>query len=552
MNRVIRKFSCISCAILGVAATGLIISSSTSALTEESEVDVRFTFNPMLTLSVSSADIIIPNLIPGTSDNSNTVAVTVNTNNISGYSLSATVGNTTNSSRNLVHTALNTNLFSSIDTSSNITSFTTDNTWGYSIDDGAHYSGLPIYTDTPKEIKKTTEAGNSYTNFLIGAKASSTQISGDYTNVINFTVVANPEPTEALPGKIVYVANASGVAGEMGDQTSTNNTEVVLYAPNFKRQGFGFAGWNTKRDGSGTNYGPNETITTDSNFESEGLALYAMWVPSAGTMQSWTGCSSLQSGTVTALTDNRDGDVYAVAKLADGKCWMIENLRLDDSVTLSTSNTHSPLLPLTNTDGTTSNHLSPTTDPYQTAWCETNSAACDDQSMTATNNTTMFINNTSSNYAISGTNGNVYSYGNYYNWYSATAGNGKYSVRSGNVAGDICPAGWHLPTGEDASREFGLLDKALGGNGVTSTPSTTPTGATMSLAYRSYPNNFIYSGNVSGSLVSGRSSGGFYWSSTAYNSNYANYFGFGSSNVLPGTGGVNKYDGRTVRCVAGS
>ncbi len=73
----------------------------------------------------------------------------------------------------------------------------------------------------------------------------------------------------------------------------------------------------------------------------------------------------------------------------------------------------------------------------------------------------------------------------------------------------------------------------------------------MSLAYRSYPNNFVYSGNVNGSSVSLRSSYGYYWtaSGNASDSAYAMYFG--SSIVNPGTGYGSKYYGRMVRCVAG-
>ena len=37
----------------------------------------------------------------------------------------------------------------------------------------------------------------------------------------------------------------------------------------------------------------------------------------------------MTQGEVKALKDQRDNNVYTVAKLADGNCWMIENLRLD-------------------------------------------------------------------------------------------------------------------------------------------------------------------------------------------------------------------------------
>ena len=172
--------------------------------------------------------------------------------------------------------------------------------------------------------------------------------------------------------------------------------------------------------------------------------------------------------------------------------------------------------------------------------------------MLATNNTTLFTNNTSSSYSASS---NVYSYGNYYNWYSATAGHGKYGSSYGsgyNAPGDICPAGWHLPTGKDATGEFGVLDVALGGTGANSSSSTTPTGADMSKAWRSYPNNFVYSGNVYGASVSSGYSAGNYWSASGINSNSAYYLYFNSTSVSPGTYSYLKYYGRVVRCLVGS
>ena len=365
----------------------------------------------------------------------------------------------------------------------------------------------------------------------------------------------------------VKAVRSALVEGQMGKQTPTSAelaNGITLWAPNFKRTGYGFAGWNTAYDYSGTFYGPNQTITTPSNLSTNGLSLYAVWVPSNGTLQNWNGCSSLTqaptNGTatlasVTALTDERDGDTYAVAKLADGKCWTIENLRLDDTPELSASNTHNPSLPLTNiydtANPTTSNHLSPTTDPTQTAWCQSTSISCFNQSMLATNNTTLFISNTSSSYSNTS---NVYSRGNYYNWYSATAGYGKYGNDYGSsyvAPGDICPAGWHLPTGKDASGEFGLLDIALGGTGAFSDSSTTPTGTTMSRIWRSYPNNFIYSGYVYGSTIGNPTSNGLYWSVSGHSSYNAYGLGCNPDSLHPGTGNLFKNFGWSVRCVTG-
>ncbi len=438
-------------------------------------------------------------------------------------------------------------------------------TYPLTLDNGfGSYSSVPsTYTKVAHRDSGTdlgTSAEGATLTSTYAAYINKTQPADSYQGQVIYTLVhpSSEEPLQprpAKPGKIVYHPNNSSVVGTMGDQSASNNANVTLWASNFKRTGYGFAGWNDKYDYSGTFYGPNQTITAPADVQTNGLSLYAVWIKSAGLLQNWDGCSSLASGATTALTDERDGNTYAVAKLSDGKCWTIENLRLDNIPELSSANTHNPSLPIINvydtTNPTTSNHLSATTDPTTTAWCTSISSTCMDQSILATNNTTLFTSNTASSYSVYS---DVYSYGNYYNWYSATAGHGKYgsSYDNGYIAlGDICPAGWHLPTGKDASGDFGVLDIALGGTGVSSSPSTTPTGTDMSKAWRSYPNNFIYSGYVNGSSVSSRYANEFYWSSSASSSDRAYYLGLDHSNVNPGTYGDRKYYGKVVRCIAG-
>ena len=584
--------------IMAILLSGLFVCDhSTSALTYQSNVDVGFTFNPTISLNLSG-DLIINNLTPGTASDSNIIDVTVATNASQGYNLLTTVG-VKGGTSSLVNSSNNSYTFTNLSTTpgtvSSLANFT-DDTWGYSysVDNGTNwisgstgstasgYAGLPLDNNDNAEergnggialISTTNPADNRTIKFKIGAKASQSQASGTYTNTVNFYAVANPDPElgpVACPaGKICYNNNSlTTVQGEMGQQTHTKNVDeysplitngssVVLYASNFSRLGYGFAGWNTAYDYSGTNYGPNQTITAPSDIETNGLSLYAIWVKSAGDMQYWTGCESLPKGEVTALKDSRDNNVYAVAKLADGNCWMIENLRLDNTPELTSANTHNPSLPLNNSwfyknqQGalTTSNHLSATSDPTSTnpdtAWCATDSSDCDDQSMLYTGNTTDFIANTSSTQYS-----NIYSYGNYYNWYSATAGHGKYgdSYGSGYIApGDICPAGWHLPTGGSTSAEFGVLDIAMGGTGAYQSTSE------ASNRWRTYPNNFIYSGYIYSSSVTSRSSSGDYWSSSAFSRYDAHHLTLGSGFVYPGifSAGDTKYQGRMVRCIAG-
>ena len=432
-------------------------------------------------------------------------------------------------------------------------------TYAVTLDNGfGSYSSVPssytkvAHRDSGTDIGTTATGAELTTTYA--AFVNQTQPAGTYVGKVIYTLVhpASEEPLQPQPataGCINYFANASTAVGEMGCQSASNNASVTLWAGNFKRDGYGFAGWSDKYDYA-TNpnanfYGPNQDITAPSDVSTKGLSLYAVWIPSAGTIQNWDGCSSLAQGATTALTDERDSNTYAIAKLADNKCWMIENLRLDNIPELSSTNTHNPSLPLTNVYGsTTSNHLSPTTNPTTTAWCSSASSACNDQSMLTTNNTVLFTNNTSSSYNESS---NVYSYGNYYNWYSATAGHGKYSSSNDPdyiVSGDICPAGWRLSTGGSASSDFRVLDVSMGGTG--GYQST----AVASNRWRTYPNNYVYSGHVEGSSVTGRSSSGSYWSSTG-SSNNVSIMIFDKSSIIPSGSGETKSYGMTVRCIAG-
>ena len=416
------------------------------------------------------------------------------------------------------------------------------------------YSAVPASYTKVAHRDSGTDIGTGATGASLtttyAAFVSQTQPAGTYSGKVIYTLVhpSNEAPIQPIAcegGKICYNPNTATASGEMRKQSASNNASIGLWASNFKRAGYGFAGWNTAYDYSGTTYGPQQTITTPSNTSTKGLSLYAVWIKSAGKLQNWSGCSSLTQGATTALTDERDGNTYAVAKLADGKCWTIENLRLADKdsnnndIELSSANTHNPSTPLTitwwfSTDNDsdtkpTSNHLSATTDPTSNTWCNDFSSNCMDQSMLATNNT------------ISGT----YSHGNYYNWYSATAGHGKYGNSYGSgydAPGDICPTGWHLPTGS-SSGEYYVLNTAVN-NGAT--------GSTASNNLRSYPNNFVYSGSVSGSSISDLNSWGYYWSTSGGGSGRADRMSLSGTGVTPATrDGSFKSVGHTVRCIAG-
>ena len=380
----------------------------------------------------------------------------------------------------------------------------------------------------------TTLGAVLYTTYQV--HISTSQAADTYTGKVKYTLV-HPQnevplqPVACASGVICYNPNGGTVVGTMGQQTANANASVTLLASNFSRAGYGFAGWNTEYDYSGTFYGPNETITTPSDM-SAGLPLYAVWVESQGDLQGWTGCSSLTqapapgNGTptlasVTALTDKRDNQTYAVAKLADGKCWMIENLRLgstnSDNATgalaqgYGSSTDYGNFSGLANSennfsDSTTANSLYYSGTQSGTATINIGTTNYPSYRMPRYNdvNTSARASNPTSGY------NNIYSYGNYYTWHTAIADTTAYTLDNISVTNtSICPSGWRLPKGGNKTRiesnddnDFWNLAVDIlnsGSNPSNYSSSVYPyyNGAEANQLYdnvRKYPNNFVLSG----------------------------------------------------------
>ena len=414
----------------------------------------------------------------------------------------------------------------------------------------------------------------------------------DQTSENSITLYAiweEPCPTNT----ICYKANGANVGendpkmdnqtANYGDNTNpiTSNMAVNLWPVNFKYDingdgynDYGFAGWSEDKNAAtainATNnkptiYGPMQNITTG-DLSANGMKLYAVWVPVAKdkdgnelTFQTGDLLTTRLTETVgdtlankpneyiTALRDERDNQVYAVAKLKDGNYWMIENLRLNttgsndgtkaqgfggvfsglakaESANFSSSTTANSLYSTTNITGSNQGYRFPR---YNNK--NTNSPVAN---MTSTSD-------------------NIYSYGNYYTWAAVIANTNDYTGPTSETANtSICPSGWRLPYGRDtgngtASGGFYNLNYKINND-------SSVTDATASKNLRAYPNNFVYSGYFVVSSAGNRGSNGYYWSSTAYSSDYAYYLGFDSSLVYPGTGYGGKYFGRSVRCVLGS
>ena len=93
------------------------------------------------------------------------------------------------------------------------------------------------------------------------------------------------------PNTYTISYNANGGSGEPTAQTKTYDTDLTLTTSTPTRSGYTFDGWNTKSDGSGTNYSAGGKFTTNAN-----TTLYAKWKQSTYTLRyndnGGSGCST--------------------------------------------------------------------------------------------------------------------------------------------------------------------------------------------------------------------------------------------------------------------
>ena len=242
------------------------------------------------------------------------------------------------------------------------------------------------------------------------------------------------------------------------------------------------------------------------------------------------------------LLDDRDADgtgtkkSYKVRKLADGNCWMVENLAYD---LVALYNNGKRGIGSRN-DGTTfemtDENLAAGVAGYYT---DTTNA----YNYVINPNTKPLTNITRQSYLGDVTGQTEY----YYNWTTATAGQGSKSNATSGVSidGSICPAGWRLPTdySDVANRNTSWSALTNAYLGITDYISTTTGYQTL----EQYPINLYRTGNVySGSQ--GNAAYGFYWSSTVHNANLGYNLNYDSSYVYP-QNITNKNYGFQLRCV---
>ena len=93
------------------------------------------------------------------------------------------------------------------------------------------------------------------------------------------------------PNTYTILYNANGGSGAPTAQTKTYDTDLTLTTSTPTRSGYTFDGWNTKSDGSGTNYSAGGKFTTNAN-----TTLYAKWKQNTFTLRyndnMGSGCST--------------------------------------------------------------------------------------------------------------------------------------------------------------------------------------------------------------------------------------------------------------------
>ena len=400
------------------------------------------------------------------------------------------------------------------------------------------------FQNIPGSFTKVAHYGGSTTASTVTpsyqVNVSSTQPAATYAGSVTYVLV---HPSSLVAGQYNIAYNANGGSGTMTGHTNVYNFEpVTLSNSTFTApSGYEFAGWCTSNTSQhactgGTMYQPGDAVTSLGTANST-VTLYAIWGPPS-TMQEFAAnntCASMSTGSTKTVIDDRDNTSYLVGKLADGNCWMLDNLALDlaDSTVLNgmtennTNASNTTLGYLKNGGGTTS-------DQYATAavsnWTSNYSYSAP------------LVNATDKNTTVTSYGAGSGKVGIYYNYCAASAGSYCYGngtsqgTSSGNATEDVCPAGWHMPSG-NSSGEFGIL----AGYYTTTAANTDSLQYNLSTPLSGY---FDY-----GSAYNQGSYGG-WWSSTRYNNSSMYYLNVYSSNVYT-TYGINRYSGSSLRCVAG-
>ncbi len=439
---------------------------------------IKATVSPVISLALDSNTMEF-NITPTAtgSFNSQSVVATVNTNSTGGYELFFSAEDNTTTMTSLTSESTIASDFSGTVTSSTMAA----NKWGYSLDN-TNFSIIPTLA-TPTKIKDLDHFPSSAektTTVNIAVKADTSLPSGTYTKNVVFSVIAHPTPET-----IHTIATMQDMTPDVCNETTTPATNATAF------------------DWDGSYH--NDTSRVPRN----------------------------------SLQDTRDGKFYLVSKLADGNCWMSQNLELMLDSTKSLSNLTTDLN--TKTSWTPENSTL-TVVPTSSTWPANNETASSAAYSYYPITTDRYYQGGTSKSSTPTNSGVEYDWekaGIYYNWYSATAGSGTYAMTSGNAEDSICPKGWMLPLGTTENKSFHYL-------------ITTKYGLDNGTAFKlvDAPFNILRAGIYvwTGTMLD-QGSTGYLSSSSAYSQDNIYDLSFVSLGLDPRYSG-SKGEGFSVRCVA--
>ena len=251
-----------------------------------------------------------------------------------------------------------------------------------------------------------------------------------------------------------------------------------------------------------------------------------------------TTCTTMNQGDTILLADERDNTPYTIGKLADDKCWMLDNLAIDlvsEKDSLNENNTNASNTTLGYLKGDTSRD--PNTDSggkYATSsvtnWTTTVTDSASVPLVDVTNKNTIPTDTIS----ITG----QYKTGGFYNYCAASAGSYCYGngystgTSSGDATEDICPKGWRMPTGGNSVGELFSLAN-----------SYTHNYNSVRVAFR-----IPLSGYFSDSSVKDNNTVSHIWSTTRQGNSYMYYLYADTSNISPSNNNY-RLNGNSVRCI---
>jgi hypothetical protein len=306
-------------------------------------------------------------------------------------------------------------------------------------------------------------------------------------------------------------------------------------------------------------------------------------LPAPTTMQEMTldYCAALPiypaAGSTIELTDTRNGQKYDIRHLQDGKCWMIDNLKLELGVSNADSTLDTNILEPTNTnvstatnvyftkDGTASGERlggMPTGSNFTTSSHLTRSGSTgsadlnyDAWRQVDPSNTAYCLGDTADTITGKKLNeiGTKTGCGYLYNYYTATAGSAAQAdFGNGKGAGyiaqeSICPAGWHLPSGynsaADINNDFPFLNAKMSNPNATSgSIASQPTNWYPTGSFRGIPSGdwFAALRNQGGRII--------LQTSSVRTDDSAYVLQFYSGTAKPGNDYFDRYLGFGMRC----